>query len=1404
MSKRSRKFLYVRLDTLAKGGQGSGNFHHKVRKGKRGGSEPDDNARLIEKTLKTHALPWRYLEFSEAAWRQEFPDGEVKTPIGVVKLGDRQHEKLRDLGRSRYFGLIRPTLENPTYAIATLETDERMADRKSAGEATGRASKLEFIRAFIKPDGEHQGFLCVTIGRDALEISVSSGPRRVGELAKKVKRGAILLKLPRQDQPQTLGVEDSYAKAATYSQFTDSLLKSNPDALALDILAKAEQLGLFDIPVPVKTFVRKDGTVVPGHVATRKKRIAPKGKQPDLFGDPQPRGEAVKLGRLGHFIERHGGYARLQATLNGFSSAQRDTLLDAMAKLSGKPHAEIVDLLANGAKHEMPTAAHDNQGRDLDATRRAVYAEKERHDQGREASHRAFEREIEATPLADWTEFEGIQVLRSGNSRYVGVPARDKPTAATFHIIDTERREPVVQVKRDEVRSWLWRAAKAEREEHEFLNDEKPKEPLRFDYPSLVDDEQRKRLESWHAAGADPETRPAERGIYLPGMSVGKLERLLQKDSLTAQDKESLKDYKYLLLAQPNDAAEKGFMVHVQGDKGGFLAPKNKFWLTNIDHALEGKAKTEPEGGRWHRVTPEKKPEFQATHELPDGTQVVANTDEPGVWVDARGDEYESDEAYPLHAPREGDRNAEGLVFHNGRWHREDGVEPQDRESSEPNALGTAAAFSDDDPNSPDYRYRDTGYVAGSRKEQAAIFIRAEARKGARLRATDIDWQAIETNPREAKELIIKSNLFGAVDWDALKAGGMEPGAGFLVDRVYASIATEPAEDSPQARHDYAIGLESLRDRLERCKTPDEVTTVLDDIRSEYDGYLFNADEQARHDRASAIAKRLSDRYWTLRKERETIIKAAVDLGDQIDRLKRDQDQRIDRKRKPDPNIEQRIAELKPEHDAALQAINDWDDAHPEMQEAWGSAAVGSSLRSEVNAAWEAASDIKAASLARNRSENPLHRAWALMGPKFASIMRWRRHDGSVTFQGHVTAAKTGKIKDWSWAEKDRATMPRMGRQKVRFQLRVVEKFTRVGGRPVAADSTAILKNQFNLREVQSGNWVLSDPESAAFHVQRSAEALSDLADLMQISDDAVSVNGRVALAFGARGRGSAGFGGAARAHYEPVQRVINITKMGGGGCLAHELFHAIDNLTSECETGKASGADDFITENPDLLPDGRLKDAVLGFRQAMLAGQHRLYVKIKYSEKDVRIARYNLDRDKPSPIAAMIKSAPDLETALRQLDDHYFARGGWEGPHRKRTAKNREGWRKIAAAWHDGMQVSGGVAKVRAGPPMSSYAYEAQLIDEGDYGKYWSSTHELASRAFQAWCEDRLSELGRRNDYLSANADNKYYKTPAFGECKPFPEGDERMRINAAIDRLVEAIRDSGSLYKAFFDLAR
>lgn len=92
-----------------------------------------------------------------------------------------------------------------------------------------------------------------------------------------------------------------------------------------------------------------------------------------------------------------------------------------------------------------------------------------------------------------------------------------------------------------------------------------------------------------------------------------------------------------------------------------------------------------------------------------------------------------------------------------------------------------------------------------------------------------------------------------------------------------------------------------------------------------------------------------------------------------------------------------------------------------------------------------------------------------------------------------------------------------------------------------------------------------------------------------------------------------------------------------------------------------------------------------------------------------------------------------------------------------------------------------------------TDYLRHAQLLD----GKtathpYWASKRNLAARAFSAYVSDKLESLGRKNTLLCFKPDNSLYTahTPKHGGPKPYPEGKERLRINAAFDELFEIQR--------------
>ncbi|MCS2956940.1 LPD5 domain-containing protein [Bacteroides salyersiae] len=122
--------------------------------------------------------------------------------------------------------------------------------------------------------------------------------------------------------------------------------------------------------------------------------------------------------------------------------------------------------------------------------------------------------------------------------------------------------------------------------------------------------------------------------------------------------------------------------------------------------------------------------------------------------------------------------------------------------------------------------------------------------------------------------------------------------------------------------------------------------------------------------------------------------------------------------------------------------------------------------------------------------------------------------------------------------------------------------------------SPAKFSSVFPFRGVEFGNW-LSQVDRAA-SLNDAYDALMDLADTLGVSPEAITLEGQLALAFGARGSGSAS------AHYEPVKRVINLTKMKGAGALAHEWFHALDNYTCIRLGSRLSFASDICNDHID------------------------------------------------------------------------------------------------------------------------------------------------------------------------------------------------------------------------------
>lgn len=118
----------------------------------------------------------------------------------------------------------------------------------------------------------------------------------------------------------------------------------------------------------------------------------------------------------------------------------------------------------------------------------------------------------------------------------------------------------------------------------------------------------------------------------------------------------------------------------------------------------------------------------------------------------------------------------------------------------------------------------------------------------------------------------------------------------------------------------------------------------------------------------------------------------------------------------------------------------------------------------------------------------------------------------------------------------------------------------------------------FQFRGGEFGNWMSENDRQTSLNM--GYEALAVMAKVLNISLEDVSLGGKLAIAFGARGQG------AAAAHYEPMREVINLTKMHGAGSLAHEWGHAMDDILAKAidADGLSEGVRKGLSETQTTL----------------------------------------------------------------------------------------------------------------------------------------------------------------------------------------------------------------------------
>lgn len=396
------------------------------------------------------------------------------------------------------------------------------------------------------------------------------------------------------------------------------------------------------------------------------------------------------------------------------------------------------------------------------------------------------------------------------------------------------------------------------------------------------------------------------------------------------------------------------------------------------------------------------------------------------------------------------------------------------------------------------------------------------------------------------------------------------------------------------------------------------------------------------------------------------------------------------------------------------------------------------------------------------------------LGKKFVNLFK-----SKSSYRSTLTNA--AKVQSWEELLEKKEKKVSSARKPV-WERTLPERPDRRGGAQSTIQKPEELISFFEFQGVQFGHYV--EDTKGMEHLLRSSEAMMDLAEILGLSYTSISLNGTLSMAYGARGSGKA------LAHYEPLSKVINMTKEKGSlGVFAHEWFHALDNhlfdLSYESKNGKRGYATepDSLGENFDFLLKVLFDELVDTMKKGKSVSYYEntnkpgdrwrgIHFKTLYS-------RYNGDLFKVMEHRiAEIKE--NLEGRIKFYSSYYSA-GSNEIEKLNKKAEREIKQFALALSWYHEQQTGERVEQIPYPSEMSHYLQASLILDRGKMGKYWSSNIELAARAFESYIQDKLKESGRVSDYLVAGT----------RDGMAFPMGEERERINQKIDQIMKMIKE-------------
>ena len=388
-----------------------------------------------------------------------------------------------------------------------------------------------------------------------------------------------------------------------------------------------------------------------------------------------------------------------------------------------------------------------------------------------------------------------------------------------------------------------------------------------------------------------------------------------------------------------------------------------------------------------------------------------------------------------------------------------------------------------------------------------------------------------------------------------------------------------------------------------------------------------------------------------------------------------------------------------------------------------------------------------------------------------------------------------------------------------------VEKAKRTGadireGRNV---STQELMDAVGFRGVNFGNWMKgkgAEGERQA-HVNSAFDAMHDLANLLDVPVQSLSLNNMLGLAVGAQGRGGKR---AAAAHFVPGLNEINITRGAGAGSLAHEWAHALDHYFA-VQAGMAKSREPFLSTVRGRRLKGDIRPEIVEHFQSIYKAMTK--IEKNYTEEEIDATRTSglasaqkrldrwldyiepkkkLERAEFNRLSKKLKKGEVGEYVQLGKSQNYVGEtvNQLREAHKRLTGRymSLDAARGINFAANDIDRFSDRDKYFENHPStkeMTSEYMRGAMSLEGSGDPYWTTPWELFARAFEMYVYDKLQDQNQQNDYLVSSwknmtvepdTDNPFVLQLESEQKKRYPQGMERAQINEAFDALIEDIQ--------------